>query len=345
MASDSIFRRRLRLSPDTRLKFRRFRRIRRGYWSLLVLLFFSVLSLVAELLVSSRALVVHYHDHWYFPTYGAIHTGREFGYDYAYEVDYRDLKKRIEAAGSDDWVLMPPVPYNAYENCYPGEVFKPRPPDGRADHWLGTDQLNRDILARLLYGFRSALLFSVGYVGLTYLVGVSLGCAMAFWGGWFDLVGQRLTEIWSLIPFLFVVIIIRSVVPSHPSTDLWMLLGIVVLFSWVPISYYMRSSTYREKVREVRGGGARAWGRRGADSVHAHHSEYGGHAGDVHPVHGGGGDSFPHGAGFPGLRTAAADPELGGTSAPGHRQSRRPLDRHLGIFRSQPDARARHLRG
>lgn len=241
---------RLRLSPDTRLKFARFRRIKRGHWALLALVFFSVLSLAAELLVNSRALVVHYNGHWYFPTYGAIHTGREFGYDYDYEVSYRDLKARFRAEHGDNWLLMPPVPYDPYENTYPNKVFKPRPPDFANRHFLGTDQLNRDILARLLYGYRSALVFSVFFVAFTYLIGVSFGCATAYFGGWFDLLSQRFVEIWSLVPFLFVVIIIRSLIPSNPATDLWVLLGIVVLFSWIPISYYMRSGTYREKARE-----------------------------------------------------------------------------------------------
>jgi microcin C transport system permease protein len=240
----------IRLSPDTAAKFRRFRRIRRGWWSLLALAIFSGLSLLAELLVNSRPLVVHYQGRWIFPTYGAIHTGREFGLDYDYEVKYPDLRPRFAAAGGGDWMLLPLVPYDPIENCYDGQTFKPRPPDAATHHWLGTDQLNRDILARLLYGYRSALLFSTGFVGLTYLVGVSLGCAMAYWGGWFDLVGQRLLEVWSMVPFLFVVIILRSVITPTPGWDLLELLGIVALFSWVGMSYYMRSATYREKARE-----------------------------------------------------------------------------------------------
>lgn len=239
-----------RLSPDTAAKFRRFRRIRRGWWSFLVLLAFSALSLAAELLVNSRPLVVHYQGRWIFPTYGAIHTGREFGFDYDYEVNYRELQTRLAASPGGDWVLLPPVPYGATENCNVGEVFKPRPPTWSGRHFLGTDQLNRDILARLLYGYRTALVFAVCYVALTYLIGVTLGCAMAYFGGWFDLTGQRLIEIWSLVPFLFVVIILRSVIPPSPGWDLWVLLGIVTLFSWISVSYYMRSTTYREKARE-----------------------------------------------------------------------------------------------
>jgi microcin C transport system permease protein len=147
-------------------------------------------------------------------------------------------------------VWLPPVPYNPLENCYPGEFYHPRAPDRAQRHFLGTDQLNRDVVARLVYGFRNALIFSGSFIALTYLIGVSLGCAMGYFGGWIDLLGQRLIEIWSLVPFLFVVIIVASIVSAHGGMTLGWLLGIVVLFSWTGITYYMRSNTYREKARD-----------------------------------------------------------------------------------------------
>jgi len=240
----------MRISPQTRRQLKRFRSIRRGYGSFLVLCLFAVLALLAELLVSNRALAVHYGGHTYFPTYGAIHTGREFGYDFDYEVDYRDLARRVREDGSGNWVLLPLVPYGPNEDCYPGETFKPRPPDIGRRHFFGTDQINRDVLARLLYGFRNSLIFASGYVVLTYLIGVSIGCAMGYWGGLFDLGAQRFIEIWSLLPFLFVVIIVRAALPPGLGFGVGVLLGIVVLFSWTGMTYYMRSATYREKARD-----------------------------------------------------------------------------------------------
>jgi len=240
----------IHLSPQTRRQFKRFRSIRRGYGSFLVLCAFSVCALLAELLVSSRALAVSYHGRLFFPTYGAIHTGREFGYDFDYEVSYRDLAQRVRAENHGDWVLLPPVPYDPIEDCYPGQDFKPRPPDFRARHYFGTDQINRDVLARLLYGFRNSLIFATGFVALTYLIGVSLGCAMGYLGGRFDLGAQRFIEIWSLLPFLLVVIIVRSSLPPGLGFGIWVLLGIVVVFSWTSMTYYMRSATYREKARD-----------------------------------------------------------------------------------------------
>jgi microcin C transport system permease protein len=239
---------RFQLNPITRKKLRRFRQIRRGYAAFLILSGLIFLSLIAELLVNNRALVVRYEGAWYFPTYGAIHTGRDFGLPYDYEVNYRDL--RTAFAQTKNWVLLPPIPYSALENCYPGETFKPRPPDAGKRHFLGTDQINRDILARLLYGFRNALFFSACFIALTYLIGITLGCLMGYFGSWFDLLVQRLIEIWSNIPFLFVVIIVASVVPPSIGMSLWILLLIVVAFSWTGMTYYMRSATYREKARD-----------------------------------------------------------------------------------------------
>lgn len=239
---------RFRLNPLTRKKLQRFRQIRRGYVSFLILMAAVGVSLIAELLVNQRALVVRYEGRWFFPTYGAIHTGREFGLDYDYEVNYRDLRKAF--AGTSHWVLLPPIPYGPLENCYPNETFRPRPPDVATRHLLGTDQINRDILARLLYGFRNALLFSTCFIALTYLIGITVGCLMGYFGRWFDLLVQRLIEVWSNIPFLFVVIIVSSVVPPSIGMSLWVLLLIVVAFSWTGMTYYMRSATYREKARD-----------------------------------------------------------------------------------------------
>ena len=237
---------RLTSDPLTQKLLRRFAAIKRGYWSFLILVGFTVLALVAELLVSNRALIVRYEGQWFFPTYGCISTGRDFGLDYDYEVNYRDLRERFATEATGNWVLLPPIPYNALENCYPGEIFRPRAPEWSKGHYLGTDQINRDILARLLYGFRYALIFAACFIALTYLIGITLGCLMGYFGGWFDLLVQRLIEIWSNIPFLFVVIIVASIV----TPNLWVLLAIVVLFSWTSMTYYMRSVTYREKARD-----------------------------------------------------------------------------------------------
>jgi len=243
------------LNPLTLRKLRRFRSLRPGYWSFLLLMGLIVLSLAGELLVNNRALVVRSNGHWYFPTYGANLPGATFGFDYTYETDYRTLQSRFRAADKGDWVLMPLVPYGPNENTTYEGVFKPAPPSwlgGPPGHWLGTDTTGRDVFARLFYGFRIAIFFSLSFMVLTYLVGITIGCLMGYYGGAVDLIGQRLIEVWSNIPFLYMIIILFSVVPSTfgVGTRIGLLLAVLVLFSWTSMTYYMRTATYREKSRD-----------------------------------------------------------------------------------------------
>jgi microcin C transport system permease protein len=237
---------RFRLNPLTQKKIRRFRSIRRGYFSLLALVALILFSFVAELFVNHRALVVRYEGQWYFPTYTGFNPGTEFGYDYAYEVNYRELQQRFREEGGSNWALMPVIPYSPLENTYPGQFFMPRGPDFSKGHYLGTDTQNRDILARLIYGFRNAIIFAFGFMAGVYLLGIALGCAMGYFGGTFDLLVQRLIEIWSNINFLYVVIIVTSII--RPNLGILML--ITVAFSWTSMTYYMRTSTYKEKARD-----------------------------------------------------------------------------------------------
>ncbi len=241
-----------RLNPQTLKKLRRFRQIKRGYYSFLALAGLLVLLGLGELLINSRALLVKYDGQLYFPTYTAFHPGTDFGLDYAYETNYRELQRQFEAEGGDNWVLMPLVPYNPYENHAPGGIFTPLPPSADTQHYLGTDTTSRDILARLFYGTRIALLFAMAFTACVYLVGISIGCAMGYFGGVFDLVFQRVIEIWSNIPFLYMVIIVFSVIPSSVSlaSRIGILLIVMVLFSWTGMTYYMRTETYKEKSRD-----------------------------------------------------------------------------------------------
>ncbi len=239
-------------NPQTLKKLRRFREIKRGYYSFLLLMGLLVLLAFGELLVNSRAIIVKYDGEYFFPTYSAFHPGTDFGFDYSYEVNYRDLRDRFEAEGGDNWVLMPLVPYNPYENEGHGGVFRPTPPSVENQHYLGTDTTSRDILARLFYGTRIALIFALAFTAWVYLIGISVGCAMGYFGGAFDLFFQRIIEIWSNIPFLYMVIIVFSVIPSSLSIParIGILLTVMVLFSWTGMTYNMRTETYKEKARD-----------------------------------------------------------------------------------------------
>lgn len=234
------------LDPQTVKQWRRFKSIKRGYWSALILTVLLGLSLVAELLVNSRALIVSYEGNWHFPTYGGVIPGSTFGLDYDYETNYRELQQKFKDEDNGNWVLMPLVPYNAFENDLRTDKFPPYPPSLETKHYLGTDSTGRDIVARLMYGFRIAMGFALVLLVCSYAAGILVGCAMGYWGGAFDLLFQRLIEIWNTIPFLYVIMIVASVVvPSF-----WTLVTVMVIFGWTTMTWNMRTSTYKEKARE-----------------------------------------------------------------------------------------------
>ena len=234
------------LSPLTLKKLRRFKSIKRGYYAFVLFSAMIAASLFAEVLVNSRALVVHYHGRNYFPIYGAMIPGTDFGLDYSYETNYRELSRRFQTEGGADWVLMPPIPFNPLENDLRKDEYPPFPPSIRDRHFLGTDTSARDMVARLVYGFRIAIFFSLTLLIVNYGVGVTVGCAMGYWGGKFDLVFQRMIEIWSNIPFLYVIIIISSIVVPN----FFLLILIMVFFGWTSLTWTLRTVTYKERARE-----------------------------------------------------------------------------------------------
>lgn len=227
-------------------KIRRFRSIKRGYYSFIIITAMILISLFAELLVNKRALIVYYEGKYYFPTYGDMMPGTAFGLGYDYETNYRELKERFSERGAGNWVLLPLVPYDAYENDLREDQYPPFPPSLNERHFMGTDNVGRDIVARLVYGFRIAIFFSLLLLLVNYTIGVSIGSAMGFWGGKFDLVFQRIIEIWSNVPFLYVIIIISSIVVPN----FFMLIVIMAFFGWIGITWTMRTVTYKERERE-----------------------------------------------------------------------------------------------
>lgn len=243
------------LNPLTVKKLERFRAIRRGYFSFWTVLLLTVLSLFAELYVNNRALIVHYEGDFHFPIFGNVAMEKEYGMsgeNANTPVNYRNLKERFRNEGQGNWVIMPLIPYSPNENIAYEGVLKPRPPSISSQNYLGTDSTGRDILARLIFSFRIAIFFSLAFMILTFLIGITVGCIMGYFGGFVDLTVQRLIEIWSNVPFLYMVIIIFSVIPStfEISTRIFILLLIMVLFSWTSITYYMRTATFKEKARD-----------------------------------------------------------------------------------------------
>ncbi|MDA3787793.1 MAG: ABC transporter permease subunit [Desulfobacula sp.] len=232
------------MNPATLKKIKRFRSIKRGFWSFVILFIMIFVSFFAEVFINSRAVMVYYNGKLYFPTYTQMIPGSVFGLGYEYETNYRDLKTKFE--NTSNFVVMPPVPYNPYENDLKFNSYPPFPPSFKENHFLGTDNVGRDIFARLVYGFRTAIIFSFVLLLLNYTIGITIGCSMGYFGGKFDLIFQRIIEIWSNVPFLYVIIIIASIViPSF-----MILLLIMAFFGWIGITWVMRTMTYKEKEKE-----------------------------------------------------------------------------------------------
>ena len=260
-----------KLNPLTERKLKRFQSIKRGYWSFIVLGVTLFISLFGELLVNDQALVVRYNGSWYFPALAATYpikwaytpkaprTGKFFGMEkdedgqpYSYPVNYRGLQRKWDGESAEGWLVMPIIPHDPYKPNFSGGVGKLSAPSREHKHYLGTDDAGRDIAARLFYGFRIVMLFALGFTFMVFFIGSTLGCLMGYFGGLTDLFGLRVVEIWANIPFLYMVMIMVSVLPSKVGmmTRVLMLLAIMVVFSWTSMTYYMRASTYKEKARD-----------------------------------------------------------------------------------------------
>jgi len=234
------------LHPNTQAKLTRFKAIKRGYWSFWLMVLLVGSSLFLELWVSQRALVVSHQGKLYFPSYGAVLSGKTFGLNYQYETNYRELQTSWEAEGQKSWLLMPLVPYSPYESDFSLEDNPPNPPNFSSSHYLGTDNSGRDILARLLYGFRVAILFSFALYFATSSLGVLIGSLMGYFGGKFDLLMQRVVEVWTSVPTLYLILIMAALI----TPNFWLLLGILVFVGWTEMTWLMRAEIYREKNRQ-----------------------------------------------------------------------------------------------
>ncbi|MFT4647216.1 MAG: microcin C transport system permease protein [Glaciecola sp.] len=232
-----------------RRRWRKFRTLKRGWYSLIIMSSLYLLSLCLPVLINNRALVVKYDGQYFFPVFSGYQDAEVFGQDDEVigEADYRALDKRFESADEGNFVLMPIYPFHPNENLLSEPSLEGRPPHSpTAGHWLGTDNRGRDVLARLAYGFRISITFALGVVLLSYIVGMAVGATLGFFGGKVDIIGQRFVEIWSGMPFLYTVIIVSSII--QPSLSILIL--ILAVFGWMGIAMYMRGEFYREKSKD-----------------------------------------------------------------------------------------------
>jgi microcin C transport system permease protein len=257
----------MRLSDLQRRRWANFRANRRAFWSLCIFLGLYVLSLGAEFIANDRPILMSHRGELYFPVFGGTYMEEEFGGDPGLiaqlndplvqclvvtgglEACFGDAPAVMADAGDGEvageavaqgWMLWPPVPYSFNTINY-GVGQAPSAPD--ADHWLGTDDQTRDVFARILYGFRISVTFALIVAGLAALIGIAAGAVQGYFGGWLDLIFQRIVEIWSSTPTLYVIIIVAAIIPMNFA----ILCGLIILFSWTGLVGVVRAEFLRAR--------------------------------------------------------------------------------------------------
>lgn len=250
------------LSPLNQRRWQNFKANRRGYWSLWIFLVLFVLSLFSEFIANDKPVLAFYKGELLIPVM-VDYPEEKFGGFYAV-TDYRDpvISDEIEANG---WLVWPPVRYS-YRTVnndipeaapakpswmYDKEFRCQRYPQGVNDpnctvgnwNWLGTDDQTRDVLARVIYGFRISVLFGLVLTAASAVIGVTAGAVQGYFGGWTDLLLQRVIEIWSSIPVLYLILIMSAVLPP----GFFILLGIMLLFTWVGFVGVVRAEFLRAR--------------------------------------------------------------------------------------------------
>ncbi|KMV31501.1 ABC transporter permease [Photobacterium swingsii] len=225
------------MNPLTEQRWLRFKAHRRGYFSLWIFSVLFIVSLFAELIANDKPLLINFDSQWYFPIVEQ-YAETEFGGEFATEADYTDpfVVDLIEQQG---YMVWPLIHFNYDTINY--NLAGPAPSAPDAVNWLGTDDKGRDVLARIIYGFRISVLFGFALTIISTLVGVVVGACQGYYGGWLDLMGQRFIEVWSGMPTLFLLIILSSFV----EPNFWWLLGIMVLFSWMGLVGVVRAEFLR----------------------------------------------------------------------------------------------------
>lgn len=216
-----------------------FRRNRRGYLSTWIMALLLVATLPAEFIANDRPLLVHFQGSYYFPVL-VDYPETVFGGEFATTADYRDPYVR-DLIGADGWSVWPLIPYSYRTVAL--DLGQPAPSPPSTDHWLGTDDQARDVLARLIYGLRLSILFGVILTSLSSSIGIGAGLVQGYFGGLTDLMGQRLVEIWSGLPVLYLLIILASIV----TPSFWLLLSLLLLFSWMGLVGVVRAEVLRAR--------------------------------------------------------------------------------------------------
>ena len=250
------------LSPINRRRWRNFRANKRGYWSLWIFGALFLVSLFAELIANDKPLLVSFDGHIHSPLVG-FYPETFYGGEFETAADYTDpvVQCLIRTGGALDpcfdeadgvgkaelregaragWLVRALIPYR-YDTIKKDVIRAPGPPSDQ--NWLGTDDQSRDVVARVIYGFRISVLFGFTVTILSSLIGIFAGAAQGFFGGWIDLFFQRVVEIWGNIPVLYVLIIVGAVI----TVNFWILMGLLTLFSWTALVGVVRAEFLRAR--------------------------------------------------------------------------------------------------
>ena len=229
----------MKLSPLNKRRLQNFKSNKRGFYSFWIFSFLFVVSIFADFIANDKPLLIKFDQEYYFPIINE-YPETIFGGDFETEADYRDpyVIKLIEDKG---WIIMPLIPYTYNTIIRDLDVPVPAPPSKK--NWIGTDDQARDVLARLIYGFRISILFGFTLTFFSMIIGVSAGAIQGYFGGRIDLFFQRFMEIWSAIPTLYVLIILASIV----QPNFWWLLMILLLFSWMGYVGVVRAEFLRAR--------------------------------------------------------------------------------------------------
>ncbi len=228
------------LTPLNQRRLKNFTANRRGFWSLWLFLILFFVTLAAEFIANDKPIVILGLEETYWPVFVA-YPETDFGGDFETEADYRDpfVTELIEEQGGQ---MIWPIIRFSYDTINLGlEVPAPAPPS--AENWLGTDDQGRDVVARVIYGFRISVLFGLILTLISSVIGVAAGAVQGYFGGLTDLLFQRFIEVWTSIPQLYILIIIAAII----EPNFWILLGILLLFSWVSLVGVVRAEFLRAR--------------------------------------------------------------------------------------------------
>ena len=227
-------------SPLAQRRWAQFKANKRGYYGFWIFLVLFLVTSAAEFVANDKPILIHMQGRFYTPIFTS-YAETEFGGEFGTEARYRDPYMRKLIAEKGGFVVWPLIPFSYNTINY--NLTEPAPSPPSSENWLGTDDQGRDVMARMIYGFRISVLFGLTLTLFSSLIGVAAGAVQGYFGGVVDLVMQRFMEIWSGMPVLYLLIIMASLV----QPNFWWLLTLMLLFSWMSLVSVVRAEFLRAR--------------------------------------------------------------------------------------------------